>query len=88
LKLNLFSQKAAEKSGDEIFNMDDVSSDDELANIEMRMPNLSPRMAKSISLSMMDETAESRQERTSQWALSQSSFGHPFSDTDMSPLVR
>lgn len=68
--------------------MDDVSTDDELANLEMRKPNVSPRLGKSVSLSMMDETQESRLERTSQWALSQYSFGHPFSDTDMSPLAR
>ncbi|XP_048727886.2 phosphatidate phosphatase LPIN2-like isoform X2 [Ostrea edulis] len=81
------TSKAVEKSGDEIFNMDDVSTDDELANLEMRKPNVSPRLGKSVSLSMMDETQESRLERTSQWALSQYSFGHPFSDTDMSPLA-
>ncbi|XP_061179306.1 phosphatidate phosphatase LPIN2-like [Saccostrea echinata] len=80
-------KKGTEKSGDEIFNMEDVSTDDELSSMPAILPDLSPRMGKSVSLPVMDETQESRFERTSQWAQSQYSFNHPFSDTDMSPLA-
>lgn len=68
--------------------MDDVSTDDELANLPTILPDMTPRMGKSVSLPVMDESQESRLERTSQWAQSQFSFGHPFSDTDMSPVAR
>lgn len=68
--------------------MDDVSTDDELANLPTILPNMTPRMGKSVSLPVMDESQESRLERTSQWAQSQFSFGHPFSETDMSPVAR
>lgn len=63
-------------------------TDDELANLPTILPDISPRMGKSVSLPVMDESQESRLERTSQWAQSQFSFGHPFSDTDMSPMAR
>lgn len=80
------AKKGVDKS-DEIFNMDDVSTDDELANLPTILPNMTPRMGKSVSLPVMDESQESRLERTSQWAQSQFSFGHPFSETDMSPVA-
>nr|XP_022310226.1 phosphatidate phosphatase LPIN3-like isoform X2 [Crassostrea virginica] len=80
------AKKEVEKS-DEIFNMEDVSTDDELANLPTRLPNMTPRVGKSVSLPVMEETDESRLERTSQWAQSQFSFSHPFSDTDMSPIA-
>lgn len=68
--------------------MEDLSTDDELANLPTRLPNMTPRVGKSVSLPVMEETDESRLERTSQWAQSQFSFSHPFSDTDMSPIAR
>ena len=64
----------------EIFEIDDVSSDEELANLPMI-----PVIHKSVSLPSVEETAI---QRTREWASHQSydSFPHVFSDTEMSPV--
>ena len=66
----------------EIFEIDDVSSDEELANLPMI-----PTIHKSVSLPSVEETAI---QRTREWASHQSydSFPHVFSDTEMSPVSR
>ena len=66
---------------DEIFEMEDISSDEELAR-------LTAGMSKSISLPAVEE---SKLDRTTDWASAHESFylnPHPFSDTDLSPLGR
>ncbi|XP_052097094.1 phosphatidate phosphatase LPIN1-like isoform X1 [Mytilus californianus] len=64
----------------EIFEIDDVSSDEELANLPMIPPGLS----KSISLPVVEEN---KFERTREWATqSYDGFPHVFSDTEMSPV--
>lgn len=64
---------------DEIFEMEDISSDEEMARLMAGMP-------KSISLPAVEE---SKLDRTTDWATAHESFylnPHPFSDTDLSPL--
>ncbi|KAJ8322304.1 hypothetical protein KUTeg_000775 [Tegillarca granosa] len=64
----------------DIFEIDDVSSDEELA----MMPDMN-NMGKSVSLPIMPE--ECRLQRTEKWASAQyDAFLHPFSDTDLSPI--
>lgn len=66
----------------DIFEIDDVSSDEELA----MMPDMHT-MGKSVSLPIMPE--ECRLQRTEKWASAQyDCFLHPFSDTDLSPIGR
>lgn len=66
----------------EIFEIDDVSSDEELANLA-RIP---PGLSKSISLPVVEEN---KFERTREWATtSYDGFSHVFSDTEMSPISR
>ncbi|XP_033730774.1 phosphatidate phosphatase LPIN1-like, partial [Pecten maximus] len=67
-----------------MFDIDDVSSDEELANLPP-MPPLGS-LGKSVSLPIMEENSL---QRTSDWARTQYntySYLHPFSDTDMSPI--
>ncbi|KAK3088821.1 hypothetical protein FSP39_024180 [Pinctada imbricata] len=81
------SGESGKNIDDEIFNMDDVSSDEELANLPpMTSNHESSKFHKSISLPTMEET---KFQRTKQWASTQFTpfKEHPFSDTDMSPLV-
>lgn len=64
---------------DEIFEMEDISSDEEMSRLMAGMP-------KSISLPAVEE---SKLDRTNEWATAHESFylnPHPFSDTDLSPL--
>ena len=66
---------------DEIFEMEDISSDEEMVRLMAGMP-------KSISLPAVEE---SKLDRTTDWATAHESFylnPHPFSDTDLSPLGR
>ena len=66
---------------DEIFEMEDISSDEEMSRLMAGMP-------KSISLPAVEE---SKLDRTNEWATAHESFylnPHPFSDTDLSPLGR
>ena len=65
----------------DIFEMEDLSSDEE-------MSRLTSGMSTSISLPVVEE---SKLERTNEWASAHESFymnPHPFSDTDLSPLGR
>ncbi|XP_069106044.1 phosphatidate phosphatase LPIN2-like isoform X2 [Argopecten irradians] len=76
--------KSQEETDLPMFDIDDVSSDEELAN----MPPMPPlgSLGKSVSLPIMEENSL---QRTSDWARTQYntySYLHPFSDTDMSPL--
>ena len=72
---------------DEIFELEDVSTDDELRILTENMTCGS--MSKSISLPAVEE---SKFDRTNEWANAHEVFGylnsHPFSDTDLSPLAR
>ncbi|XP_076083384.1 phosphatidate phosphatase LPIN1-like isoform X1 [Mytilus galloprovincialis] len=64
----------------EIFEIDDVSSDEELANLA----RITPGLSKSISLPVVEEN---KFERTREWATtSYDGFSHVFSDTEMSPV--
>ena len=75
------------KNNDEIFDMEDLSTDDELSRLTSTMTNGS--MSKSISLPVVEEN---RLARTNEWASAHEGFSylisHPFSDTDLSPLAR
>ena len=65
----------------DIFEMEDLSSDEE-------MSRLTSGMSTSISLPVVEE---SKLERTNEWATAHEGFylnQHPFSDTDLSPLGR
>lgn len=72
---------------DDIFDMDDFSSDEELCRLTANMAN--GAMSKSISLPVVEEN---RFDRTNEWASAHEGFAylnsHPFSDTDLSPLGR
>jgi len=76
-----------EVNNEEIFDMDDLSTDDELSQLTSNMASGS--MAKSISLPVVEEN---KLERTHEWASAHEGFqylnNHPFSDTDLSPLAR
>ncbi|OWF49318.1 Phosphatidate phosphatase LPIN2 [Mizuhopecten yessoensis] len=77
-------KKPADEDDIPMFDIDDVSSDEELANLPP-MPPLGT-MGKSVSLPIMEETSL---QRTSDWASTQYntySYPHPFSDTDISPM--
>ncbi|XP_060552221.1 phosphatidate phosphatase LPIN3-like [Ruditapes philippinarum] len=71
---------------EEIFELEDVSTDDELRILTKNMTCGS--MSKSISLPAVEE---SKFDRTNEWASAHEVFGylnsHPFSDTDLSPLA-
>lgn len=63
----------------DIFEMEDLSSDEEMSRLMAGMP-------KSVSLPAVEE---SKLDRTNEWATAHESFylnPHPFSDTDLSPL--
>lgn len=74
-------------ASDDIFEIEDISSDEELSRITSNMT--SGAMSKSISLPIVEEN---KFERTSDWASALEGFSylnnHPFSDTDLSPLAR
>ncbi|KAL4217721.1 Lipin-3 [Mactra antiquata] len=71
---------------DDIFDMDDLSTDDELSRLTSNMT--SGLMSKSISLPVVEEN---KFDRTNEWASAHEGFtyvnSHPFSDTDLSPLA-
>lgn len=71
---------------DDIFEMDDVTSDEELCQLTSSMATAS--IPKSISLPGVQESSL---ERTHEWASAHEGFqylhNHPFSDTDLSPLA-
>lgn len=75
-----------EDDNDDIFDIDDLSTDEELSRLTANMAT--GAMSKCISLPVVEEN---RFDRTNEWASAHEGFAylnsHPFSDTDLSPLA-